>query len=47
MKTDIIYPLQQNLEKLTGSQLVKKFPACYGTRSFIAAFTTARHLSLY
>jgi len=29
------------LEKLTGSQLVKKFPAFYGTRRFIAAFTNA------
>ena len=34
------------LEKLTGLQLVKKFPAYYGTRRFIAAFTSARHLSL-
>jgi hypothetical protein len=34
------------LEKLTGHQLVKKFPAFYGTRRFITAFTTARHLSL-
>ena len=34
------------LEKLTGSQLVKKFPAFYGTRRFITAFTNARHLSL-
>jgi hypothetical protein len=34
------------LEKLTGSQLVKKFPAFYGTRTFITAFTRARHLSL-
>ena len=32
------------LEKLTGSQLVKKFPAFYGTRLFITAFTSARHL---
>jgi len=31
--------------KLTGSQLVKKFPAFYGTRRFIAAFASARHLS--
>jgi hypothetical protein len=29
-----------------GSQLVKKFPAFYGTRMFITAFTRARHLSL-
>ena len=34
------------LEKLTGSQSVKKFPAFYGTRRFITAFTRARHLSL-
>jgi len=27
-------------------QLVKKFPAFYGTRRFITAFTSARHLSL-
>ena len=34
------------LEKLTGLQLVKKFPLFYGTRMFITAFTSARHLSL-
>ena len=34
------------LEKLTGSQLVKNFPEFYGTRSFITAFKSARHLSL-
>ena len=34
------------LEKLTGSQLVKKFPAFYGNRRFITAFTSAHHLSL-
>ena len=34
------------LEKLTSFQLVKKFPAFYGTRMFITAFTSARHLSL-
>jgi hypothetical protein len=34
------------LEKLTGSQLVKKFLAFYGTRMFISASTSARHLSL-
>jgi len=34
------------LEKLTVLQLGKKFPTFYGTRSFIAAFTSARHLSL-
>jgi len=34
------------LEKLTCSQLVKKFPAFYRLRKFITAFTSARHLSL-
>ena len=34
------------LEKLTGLQLVKKFPAFYGTRRFITSFTRGRHLSL-
>jgi hypothetical protein len=34
------------LEKLTVLQLVKKFPAFYGTRRFITAFASARHLSL-
>ena len=34
------------LEKLTGFQLVRKFPAFYGTRKFITAHTSAPHLSL-
>jgi hypothetical protein len=34
------------LQRLSGSQLVKKFPAFYGTRRFITMFTSARHLSL-
>ena len=34
------------LEKLTGLQLVKKCSAFYGTRKFVTAFTSARHLSL-
>ena len=34
------------LEKLTGLQLVKKFPAFYGTRRSITALTSVRHLSL-
>jgi hypothetical protein len=34
-------------EKLAVCQLVKKFPAFYGTRKFITAFTRARHLSLH
>ena len=34
------------LEKLTGSQLVKKLPAFRGTRRFITALTRGRHLFL-
>ena len=34
------------LEKLTGLQLVKKFPAFYGTQRFITALISVRHLSL-
>ena len=34
------------LEKPTGSQLVKKFPAFYETRRFITAFKRARNLSV-
>jgi hypothetical protein len=33
-------------EKLKRPELLKKFPAFYGTRRFITAFTRARHLSL-
>jgi len=34
------------LEKLASLQLVNKFPAFYGTRRFLTALTSARHLSL-
>jgi hypothetical protein len=34
------------LEKLKGAQVVKKFPAFYGTRRFIIACTTACYFSL-
>jgi hypothetical protein len=34
------------LEKVTGSQLFKKFPTLYGTRKFITTFTSARYLFL-
>jgi len=48
--TDIKYLLtpwcRVLLEKLTGLQLVKKFLAFYGTRRFITALTSVRHLSL-
>jgi len=33
-------------EQLNGLQLVEKFSAFYGTRKFITAVTTARHLAL-
>jgi hypothetical protein len=44
-KLDLI-PLSTVLEKLTGLQLVKKLAAFYGTKRFITAFTSVRHLSL-
>ena len=34
------------LEKLASLQLVKKFPAFYGTRRLLTALTSVRHLSL-
>jgi len=34
------------LEKLTFPQIVKEFSAFYGNRTFIAAYITARHLSI-
>ena len=33
-------------EQLTGLHLVKKFPSFHGTRRFITALTSVRHLSL-
>ena len=45
--TDLLPPCSRVLlGKLTGSLLVKKFPAFYGTRKFITIFTIAHHLSL-
>jgi hypothetical protein len=44
--THSLTPWSRVLEKLTGLQLVKKFPAFYGTRRFITALTSARHLLL-
>jgi len=35
------------LEKMTGSQLVNKFPTVYWIRKYCTAFTTARHISLF
>ena len=45
--TDLLTPwCRVLLQKLTGLQLVKKFPAFHGTRRFIIALTSIRHLSL-
>ena len=44
--TYLLTPWCRVLEKLTGLQLVKKFPTFHGTRRFITALTTVRHLSL-
>ena len=45
--TYLITPLcRVLLEKLTGLQLVKKFPAFHGTPRFITELTSVRHLSL-
>ena len=45
--TYILTPLSKVLlEKLTYSQLVKKFPAFYRTRRFLTTFTSVHHLSL-
>ena len=41
--TYLLTPWSRVLENLIGLQLVKKFPAFYGTRSFL---TRALHLSL-
>ena len=34
------------LEKLTGSQLLKKFPAFYGTRGFVTCYIISFHLAV-
>ena len=44
--TYLLTPWSRGLEKLTSSQLVKKFPVCYGIRMLITVFTSARHLFL-
>ena len=42
--TDLLTPWSRDLvEKLATSQLVKKFPALYGTRIFLTAFTCPYH----
>ena len=44
--TYLLHGAESFLLQLTGLQLVKKFPAFHGTRRFITAFTSVRHLSL-
>ena len=44
--TYLLTPWCRVLEKLTGLQVVKKFPAFHGTRRFITALTSVRQLSL-
>jgi hypothetical protein len=41
MPSNAVHP-----DKLTGLQLVKKFPEFYGNRRFITLFTSVRHLFL-
>jgi hypothetical protein len=45
-RTYLLTPWSRVLEKLTVCQLVKNFPAIYGTQRFITAFTSFRHQSL-
>jgi hypothetical protein len=40
--TELVLP-----EKVTGTEIVKKFPSFYGTPRFITSFTSVRDLSLY
>ena len=42
----ILHGAESFLRSWPGFQLVKKFPAFYGTRKFITAFTRAHHLSV-
>ena len=42
----LLYAAESFLRSLSGSQLIKKFPAFYGTRRFITALTSASHLSI-
>ena len=46
LPTHLLHPSRVRLDKLTGLQIAKKFPAFYGPRRFFTAFTSARHLSL-
>ena len=45
-RTSLLTPWCRVLEKLTGLQLVEKFPAFHGNLRFVTALTSVRHLSL-
>jgi len=48
IKSEYLLPWNRVLlEKLIGSQLVKKFPEFYETQRFNNAFTSAHRLSLF
>jgi hypothetical protein len=42
----LLHGVDSFFEKLIDSHLVKKFTTFYGTRRFVTAFKTARHLFL-
>ena len=42
----LAYSIEQSPWELTGFQIVKNFPVFHGTRRFITAFISARHMSL-
>jgi len=44
--TYLLHGAESFLRRKLVLQLVKKFPAFYGTRKFITLLTSARHLSL-
>ena len=44
--TYLLHGAESFLRSYPGLQLVKKFPAFYGTSKFITVFTSVRHLSL-
>ena len=47
MYTCVLHGAESSLRRKLVLQLIKKFPAFYGTRKFITVLTSARHLSLY
>ena len=39
--------MEQSLDRPVVMQILQKFPALYGTRTFITLFTTGHHQSLF